>query len=67
MCLVLPFVIEIVDGVAIGQYNGIVAPFTAENVYKEAIAGASWYTLVAVVGAHHFSDVALLDECLESR
>ena len=61
----LAFVVEVVDGIAVGEYNGLVVPFPPQDINEQTVAGTTGYTLVAVVGAHHFAYVALLYQCLE--
>ena len=65
MGLVLPFVIEVVDGIAVGQHNAVEAPFATQDVDQQAVAGATGDSLVAVVGTHDLAHVALLHQCLE--
>ena len=65
MGLVLTLVVEIVDGVAVGEDDGVVAPFAAQNVLQQAVAAATRDALVTVVGAHHLAHVAFLDEFFE--
>ena len=58
--------VEIVDGVAVSQHDGVVAPFVAQDVYQQSVAGAAGLTLIAVVGTHHLAHIAFLYQCLES-
>ena len=65
VCLVLSFVVEVVDGVAVCHDDAVEVPLAAQDVNEQAVAGTAWHALVAVVGAHDFAHVAFLDECLE--
>ena len=67
MGLVLSAVEEVVDGVAVGQHDGIVAPLVAQDVDKQTVAGATGLALETLVGAHHLAHVTFLDQCLERR
>ena len=63
--LVLAAVEEVVDGVAVGEYDGIVAPFVAQDVDEQTVAGAAGPALETLVGAHHLAHVGLLHKGLE--
>ena len=65
MSLMLSAVKEIVDGIAVGEHNGVVAPFVAQDVDEQAIAGAAGLALEALVGAHHLAHVGFLHQRLE--
>ena len=67
MRLMLPFVIKIVDGVAVGQHDGIISPFAAQDIHQEPVACATRLTFVTVVSTHHLPDIPLLHQSLESR
>ena len=67
MGAMLVLVVEIVDGVAVRNDQGLIAPLVAEDVGKEPVAGAARLTLIAMVGAHNLLDISLLHEGLESR
>ena len=64
--LVLSLVIEVVDGIAVGEHDGVVAPFAAQDVNKQTVAGAAGLAFVAVVGAHHLAHVPFLHQGFES-
>ena len=55
----------VVDGVAVREDDGFIAPLVAENVRQEAVIGAAGHVLVAVVGAHDLAHVTVHDEFLE--
>ena len=65
MRLVLATVEEVVDGVAVGEHDGIVAPLVAQDVDEQTVAGAAGLTLETLVGAHHLAYVGFLHEGLE--
>ena len=65
VCLVLSFIIEIVDGVAVGEHNSIVAPLVAQDVNEQTVAGTTGLALKTLVGTHHLADIGFLDQCLE--
>ena len=67
MCLVLAFVIEVVDGIAVSQHDGIVAPLVAQDIDEQTVAGATGLALKTLVGTHHLADVGFLDQSLEGR
>ena len=63
--LVLTTIIEVVDGVAVGEHDGIIAPLVAQDVNEQTVAGTARLALVTVVGTHHLAHIALLHQCLE--
>ena len=63
--LVLAAVEEVVDGVAVGEHDGVVAPLVAQDVDEQAVAGAAGLALEALVCAHHLTHVGLLHQGLE--
>ena len=65
MCLVLTTVEEIVDGIAVGEDNSIVAPLIAEDIDEQTVAGAAGFALETLIGTHHLADIGLLDEGFE--
>ena len=67
MSLMLSSVVEVVDGIAVGEHNGFVAPLATQDIHQQAVAGAAGHALVAVVGTHHLAHVAFLHQCLEGR
>ena len=67
MSLMLTFVKEIVDGIAVGHDKTVVPPLVTQDINQQAVARAAGLALETLVGAHHLSHVGLLDECLECR
>ena len=67
MGAVLVLVVEVVDGVAVGQNDGVVAPFVAKDFLQQTVACAARNALVAVVGAHKLTNVAFGHKFLEGR
>ena len=67
MCLVLTTVEEVVDGITVSQYNGVIAPLIAQDVNQQTIARATGLTLETLVGTHHLAYVTFLHQGLESR
>ena len=67
MRLVLTLVIEVVDGIAVSQHDGIVAPLVTQNVDKQAVARTTRLALKTLVGTHHLTDVGLFHQCLKGR
>ena len=65
MGLVLSLVIEIVDGVAVGHHQSVVAPLVAQDVYEQSVAGAAGTALETLIGAHHLAHIAFLHQCLK--
>ena len=63
--LVLALIIEVVDGIAVGEHDGVVVPLATEDVDQQAVAGATGHTLVTVVGTHHLADITFLNQGLE--
>ena len=61
----LTSIIEIIDSIAVGKYNTIVAPFVAEDIHQQTVACTARYSLVAVIGAHHLTYITFLYQCLE--
>ena len=53
-------------GVAVGDDQAVIAPLVAEDVHEQAIAHRAGNALVALVGAHHFADVTVDHQGLES-
>ena len=67
MSLVLTFVVEVIDCVAISKHDGIVAPLVTKNINQQAIAGATRLTLKSLIGTHHLAHVTFLYQSLECR
>ena len=67
VCLMLAAVEEVVDGIAVGEHDGIVAPLVAKDVDEQTVAGAAGLALEALVGAHHLAHICLLHQSLECR
>ena len=67
MGLVLTLCVEVVDGVAVGQDYGLIAPLVAEYVLEETLVGAARHTFVPLVCAHHLTHVGILHKRLECR
>ncbi len=65
MSFMLSLVVEIIDGVAVGQYDCVISPLAAKDVDEQSVACAARLSFVTVVGTHHFAHVAFLDQCLE--
>ena len=65
MCLVLSAIKKVVDSVAVGQYDSIVAPLVAQNINQQTVAGAAGLTLETLVGAHHLAYISFLYQCLK--
>ena len=65
--LMLTFIEEVVDGVAVGEHNGIVSPFVAQDVDKQTVAGAAGLTLETLIGAHYLTYISLFHQGLECR
>ena len=63
----LSFVVEVVDSVAVCDHQSVVAPFVAQYIDEQTVAGAAGLALIAVVGAHHLAHVTFLYQCLEGR
>ncbi len=63
--LVLSTVEEVVDGVAIGEDDGVVAPLVAQDVDEQAVAAAAGLAFKALIGAHHLAHVGFLHQCLK--
>ena len=63
--LVLTTIIEVVDGVAVGEHDGIIAPLATENVNQQTVTRTARLALITVVGTHHLAHIALLHQCLE--
>ena len=62
---VLAAVEVVVDGVAVGDHQAVIAPLVAEDVHEQAVAHRARNALVALVRAHHFADVTLDHQGLE--
>ena len=67
MGAVLVAVVEVVDGIAVGQKDSVEAPLLAQDVDEQTFAFATWLTFVAVVGTHHLAYVTFLYKGLEGR
>ena len=65
MSLVLSFVVEVVDSIAVGQHDTIVAPFVAQDIDEQTVAGATWLTLESLISTHHFAHIGFLYQSLE--
>ena len=65
--LMLTSVIEVVDGVAVGEYDGIVAPLVTQDVDEQTVACTARLALKTLIGTHHLTNVRLLHQCLEGR
>ena len=59
--------VEVVDSVAVGQYDALIAPLVAQDILKQALRRAARLTLIAVVGAHHLLDITVNHQGLEGR
>ena len=67
MSLVLTFVIEVIDGIAVGKYDSVVSPLVAQDVNQQAVACTTRLTLKTLIGTHHLAHVSFLNQCLECR
>ena len=67
MSLVLTLVVEVVDSVAVCEYDTVISPLAAEDVNEETVTCTARLTLVTVVCTHHLAHVTLLYEGLECR
>ncbi len=67
MGLVLPRGVEIVDRVAVGDHQGLIAPFVTEYVLEKPVARAARHPFVAMIRAHHLLHVGLGHKGLECR
>ena len=65
--LMLAFVVEIIDGITVGKHDSVIVPFAAEDIHQKTIACAARNAFVTVISAHHFADIAFLDQSFESR
>ena len=65
MCAVLVAVVEVVDGIAVSQYDCLVTPLFTQDVGEQTVACAARLTLIAVVCAHNLLNVTLLNQSLE--
>ena len=65
MRLVLAAVEEVVDGIAVGEDNGFIAPLVAQDVDEQAVATTAGLALKALVGTHHLAHVSFLHQSLE--
>ena len=57
--------VEVVDGAAVGHHYAAESPLVAEDVLEQPVAGAAGLALIAVVCAHDFLDISVLDDGLE--
>ena len=57
--------VEVGNCAAVGDHYAVEVPLVAEDVLQQPVAGAAGLTLVAVVCAHHFLNVSVLDYHLE--
>ena len=67
MGLVLALVEEIVDGIAVGQDDSIVAPLIAQDIDEQTVAGATGLTLETLIGTHHLAHITFFNQCLKGR
>ena len=51
MRLMLTFIKEIVDGIAVGNHESVVTPLVAQDIDEQTVAGAAGLTLETLVGA----------------
>ena len=65
MSLVLTFIVEVVDGITVGEDDAVIAPLVAQDIDKQAVTAAAWFPLETLVCTHHLADVAFLHQCLE--
>ena len=65
MCLVLTTVVEVVDGIAVGNHQTLITPLVAKDIDKQAIAGAAGFSLKTLIGAHHLAYLGFLHQGLE--
>ena len=65
MGAVLAGVVEVTDGAAVRHNQAAEAPLVAEDVREEPVAAAAGISLIALVCAHHFLDVAVLHNLAE--
>ena len=66
MCLVLSAIKKVVDSIAVGEHDAIIAPLVAQDINQQTVAGAAGLTLETLVGAHHLAHITLLYQCLKS-
>ena len=67
MCLVLTLIEEVVDGITVSEYDGIIAPLVTQNVNQQTVARTTWLTFETLVSAHYLTYVTLLYQGLEGR
>ena len=65
MGFVLTFGVEVVDGIAICNYQSVVAPLVSQYVDKQSVACATRLTLESLIGAHHLAHITFLNQGLE--
>ena len=65
MCLVLSAIKKVVDSVAVGEHDAIIAPLVAQDINQQTVAGAAGLTLETLVGAHHLAHVTFLYQSLK--
>ena len=64
---VLIAVVEVVDGITVGQDDTIETPLLAQDVDEQTFAFATRFTFVAVVCTHHLAYITFLYKSLECR
>ena len=58
---------KVVHCAAVGRDDALVTPLAAQDLVDELVRGAAGYAAEAVVSSHHFLDVRLDHQVLESR
>ena len=65
MRLVLTAVEEVVDSVAVGEHDTIVAPLVAQDINQQSVARTTGFPLETLVGTHHLAHITFLHQRLE--
>ena len=64
---VMTFHPDIIDGIAIADYDACESPFIAQDLTQKALIAATRFAVDAVVGAHDLAYICFLNEVLEGR
>ena len=65
MCFVLSAIKKVVDSIAVGEHDAIIAPLVAQDINQQTVAGAAGLTLETLVGAHHLAHITFLYQSLK--
>src|SRR5690554_490302 len=58
---------EVINSPAVRNYHAVISPLLAQYLKHQPAASATWFTFISIVGTHHLSDIAFINQGLERR